>query len=190
MLRRPTTLAGARWHRRYLRLNITIVRHAYSEGCDHRRLGSGASMFITITHITPLQARRVGDSPNLGPVPSPTRCPFSSTPIAHATETRPILCLPQRAMQCQKKLPWTSSMNSFHRWGPFEFSSLATPEDEGDRTPTHVYNLVSSGPNSKVVVHDNETLGSDAAGPVHIILVDGAHSGVIRHTIPDTTPTL
>ena len=62
--------------------------------------------------------------------------------------------------------------------------------DEGNRTPRHVFNLVSSGPDAEVVVHDYETLDSDAAGPVDIILVDGTHSGVVHHTIPDTTPTL
>jgi hypothetical protein len=35
------TLAGAQWHRQFFRLNITIISHACSWCCDHRKLGSG-----------------------------------------------------------------------------------------------------------------------------------------------------
>ena len=61
-------------------------------------------------------------------------------------------------------------------------SSLATPEDGGDLTPRtrHVTDLVPSGPDVEVVVHDDDTPDSDASGPVGIILVDETHS-----TIPD-----
>jgi hypothetical protein len=38
---RPKTVAGAQWHRQFLGLNITIISHAHSQGCDHWNLGSG-----------------------------------------------------------------------------------------------------------------------------------------------------
>ena len=63
-------------------------------------------------------------------------------------------------------VPEEAALDFIHRWGPS--SSLATPEDEGDRTLRHVFSLVSSGPNVEVVAHDNETLVSDAVGPVDI----------------------
>ena len=46
-------------------------------------------------------------------------------------------------------------------------------------------NLVPSGPDIEVVVHDNGTPDSDASGPVDIILVDETHSAVVHHTTPD-----
>ena len=64
-------------------------------------------------------------------------------------------------------------------------SGLATPESEGDWTPRHVFNHVSSGPGVGVVVHDDDTPDSDTSGPVAIILVDETHSAVVHHTIPD-----
>jgi hypothetical protein len=37
---RPKTVAGAQWHRQSLRLNVTIISYAHSQGHDHRKLGS------------------------------------------------------------------------------------------------------------------------------------------------------
>jgi hypothetical protein len=37
---RPKTVAGAHWHRQSLRLNVTIISHAHSQGRDHWKLGS------------------------------------------------------------------------------------------------------------------------------------------------------
>ena len=53
-------------------------------------------------------------------------------------------------------------------------SSLATPEDGGDLTPRirHVPDLVPSGPDVEVVVHDDDTLDSDTSDPMDIIPVD------------------
>ena len=66
-------------------------------------------------------------------------------------------------------------------------SSLATPEDGGSLTPRtrHVSDLVPSGPDVEIVIHDDGTLDSDASDPVDIILVDETHSAVVHHTIPD-----
>jgi Ras-related protein Rab-7A len=46
-------------------------------------------------------------------------------------------------------------------------SGLATPEDGGDLTSRtrHVSDLVPSGPDVEVVIHDNGTLDSDASVP-------------------------
>ena len=46
-------------------------------------------------------------------------------------------------------------------------------------------NLVPSGPDIEVVVHDNGTPDSHASGPVDVILVDETHSAVVHHAIPD-----
>jgi hypothetical protein len=81
-------------------------------------------------------------------------------------------------VRSRKKLPWTSLSNSSRHRGPHLVAWA----------PRHVFNHVSGGPDSEVVVHDNGTLDSDAAGAVDIILVDETHSSVVHHPIPGTTP--
>lgn len=120
-LRRPKSVAGAQWHRRFLRLNVAFIPHAYNQGRDHWELGSGKDeppwpgahnqlavhpslpLRICIRTVclwplfdgipfdhwnrfyhqdtTPsLQARRVGDSPDLGPSPAPHQVSFLLSP--------------------------------------------------------------------------------------------------------------
>ena len=66
-------------------------------------------------------------------------------------------------------------------------SSPATPEDGGDLTPRarHIYGLIPGSPDDEVVVHNDDSLDSDASGPVDIILVDETHPAVVHHTGPD-----
>ena len=71
-------------------------------------------------------------------------------------------------------------------------SSLATREGGGDLTPRarHVFGLVPGGPDDEVVVHNDDSLDSDALNPVDIILVDETRSAVVHHTSPTGTTML
>ena len=102
------------------------------------------------------------------------------------SETRPISCPAQecRAVSDEAALDFIDELVP-PSGSPS--SSLVTPEDGGDLTPRtrHVRDLVPSGPDADVVVHDDDTPDPDASDPVDIILADETHPAVVHHTIPD-----